>query len=88
MFKETSSSFREAYTVAKVRLSYTKLHPIMKLNEMNGAAVGVAHRSDHLCAQIAKHIERLQRNVTLMSNHLIPRLALHWTKVQFMDVLT
>ena len=78
MFKETSNSFREAYAVAKVRLSYFS----------NGAAVGVAHRSDHLCAQIAEHIERLQRNVTLMSNHLIPRLALHWTKVQFMDVLT
>ncbi|CAB1428695.1 unnamed protein product [Pleuronectes platessa] len=30
--------------------------PIMKLNELNGAKVGPAHRSDHSCAAIVEHV--------------------------------
>ncbi|XP_062260281.1 E3 SUMO-protein ligase KIAA1586-like [Platichthys flesus] len=52
----TSSSFRAAYTVAKERLPYSKMTPIMKLNELNGAKVGPAHRSDHSCAAIVEHV--------------------------------
>ena len=55
-FDVTANSFRSAYTVAKERMPYTKMGPIMKLNELNGAKVGSAHRSDHSCAAIVEHI--------------------------------
>lgn len=55
-FDVTASAFRAAYTVAKERMPYTKMTPIMKLNELNGARVGPAHRSDHSCAEIIGHI--------------------------------
>ncbi|KAL2096749.1 hypothetical protein ACEWY4_005956 [Coilia grayii] len=61
-FDVTASSFRAAYTVAKERMPYTKMTPIMKLNELNGAKVGPAHRSDHSCAAIVEHIAGEMKN--------------------------
>jgi len=34
----------------------------MHFNEMNGATVGPAHRSDHSCAQIVEHIAQEMKN--------------------------
>ncbi|XP_063053987.1 uncharacterized protein LOC134448159 [Engraulis encrasicolus] len=61
-FDVTASSFRSAYTVAKERMPYTKMGPVMKLNELNGAKVGSTHRSDHSCAAIVEHIAEEMKN--------------------------
>ncbi|XP_077089675.1 E3 SUMO-protein ligase KIAA1586-like [Siphateles boraxobius] len=64
MFEETASSFRTAYTVAKERLPFSKFSPIMTVNELNGAKVGPAHRSDHSCANMVEHIaEQMKRKI-------------------------
>ncbi|XP_073693982.1 E3 SUMO-protein ligase KIAA1586-like [Garra rufa] len=55
---ETTNSFRTAYTIAKERLSFKKMTPLLKLQELNGAAVGKVHRSDHSCAEIIEHISK------------------------------
>lgn len=47
--------------VAKERLFYRKLTPLMKLQELNGAMVGTAHKSDHFCADIIGHIAQQMR---------------------------
>lgn len=41
--EETATSFRSAYMVAKERLAYKKLPPLIKLQELNGAKVGTVH---------------------------------------------
>lgn len=61
LMEETATSFRSAYMVAKERLSYRKLTPLMKLQELNGAKVGTAHKSDHSCAEIVGHIAQQMR---------------------------
>ena len=62
LLKKTTVSFRTAYTVAKERLSYKKLNPLIIMQELNGAEVGDIHKSDHACAEIinpiAKEIRR------------------------------
>ena len=56
LLKKTTVSFRTAYTVAKERLSYKKLNPLITMQELNGAEVGNIHKSDHACAEIISHI--------------------------------
>ena len=46
---ETATSFRTAYAIAKERLEFIKMTPLMKLQELNGTVVGNVHRSDLLC---------------------------------------
>ena len=59
--EETASSFRSAYMVAKERLAFQKLSPLMKLQELNGAKVGSVHKSDKSCAEIIGHIAQEMR---------------------------
>ncbi|KAK1881585.1 E3 SUMO-protein ligase KIAA1586 [Dissostichus eleginoides] len=61
LLKKTTVSFRTAYTVAKERLSYKKLNPLMTMQELNGAEVGNIHKSDHACAEIISHIAKEMR---------------------------
>lgn len=61
LMEETATSFRSAYMVAKERLAYKKLPPLMKLQELNGAKVGSVHKSDHSCAEIIGHIAQQMR---------------------------
>lgn len=56
LLHETANSFRTAYTVAKERLSFKKMTPLTKLQELNGTKMGSVHRSDHSCAEIIAHI--------------------------------
>jgi len=58
LLKKTTVSFRTAYTVAKERLSYKKLNPLMTMQELNGAEVGNIYKSDHACAEIISHIAK------------------------------
>lgn len=60
MFSVTASSFRAADTS-------TKLNPIMKVNELNGATVGSAHRSDHACATIGERLPDEMRKKLISS---------------------
>ncbi|KAF3833306.1 hypothetical protein F7725_026971 [Dissostichus mawsoni] len=53
-----SEEWINAYTVAKERLSYKKLNPLMTMQELNGAEVGNNHKSDHACAEIISHIAK------------------------------
>lgn len=61
LLKKSTVSFRTAYTVAKERLSYKKLNPLMTMQELNGAEVGNIHKSDHACAEIISHIAKEMR---------------------------
>jgi len=56
LVQETTSSFRTAYAVAKERLAFRKMPPLMTLQELNGAVIGNVQRSDHSCAEIVNHI--------------------------------
>ncbi|XP_062376891.1 E3 SUMO-protein ligase KIAA1586-like [Sardina pilchardus] len=61
LLEETSNAFRSAYMVAKERMAFRKLPPVMQLQEMNGAKVGPVHRSDKSCAEIIGHIAHEMR---------------------------
>ncbi|XP_060788818.1 E3 SUMO-protein ligase KIAA1586-like [Neoarius graeffei] len=61
LLNKTAVSFRTAYNVAKERLSFKKLNPLMTMQELNGAEVGNIHRSDHACADIISHIAKEMR---------------------------
>lgn len=63
LVQETISSFRTAYTVAKERLAFRKMPPLMTLQELNGAVVGNVHRSDHSCAEMVNHIAKEMKQV-------------------------
>ena len=56
LLEETSNAFRSAYMIAKERMAFKKLPPVMQLQEINGAKVGAVHRSDKSCAEIIGHI--------------------------------
>lgn len=56
LIQETAASFRTAYTIAKERLSFKKMTPLMKLQELNGTVVGNVHHSDHAHTEIVDHI--------------------------------
>ena len=61
LLKKTTVSFRTAYTVAKERLSYKKLNPLMTMQKLNGVEVVNIHKSDHACAEIINHIAKEMR---------------------------
>ena len=61
-----SNAFRYAYMVAKERMAFKKLPPVMQLQEINGAKVGPVHRSDKSCAEIIGHIAHEMRKRFLM----------------------
>ena len=62
LLEETAIAFRSACMVAKERMPFKKLPPVMQLQEINGAKVGPVHRSDKSCAQIIEHISHEMRN--------------------------
>ncbi|KAF3834440.1 hypothetical protein F7725_025644 [Dissostichus mawsoni] len=51
-----ANAFRSAYMIAKERMAFKKLPPVMQLQEINGAKVGAVQRSDKSCAEIIGHI--------------------------------
>lgn len=47
--------------MAKERLSFKKLNPLMRMQELNGAEIGNIHKSDKACAEIIGHIAKEMR---------------------------
>ena len=77
LLRKTAVSFRTAYNVAKERLSYKKLSPLMTMQELNGAEVGNIHKSDHACADIISHIAKeMRRKFTCYVKEIDSRLSI------------
>lgn len=66
-FNETEAAFRTAYCIAKERMSFTKMGPLIELQEQNGSKMGNVHRSDHSCAEISTHLASEMKR-TMISN--------------------
>ncbi len=54
--QEAATAFRTAYAIAKERLAFRKMTPLMKLQELKETGEGNVHRSDHACAEIVDHV--------------------------------